>query len=160
QSIDFTNGQKYYVRTDGSVYDQYVGQTTTISSATTTTAGSNVTTNTKQYSWPLNLAYAFNGFPDGSYQQYSQVHQAFTRSVLVEVNGTPTWSSTFSDSVSPTDTLMVDTNGNASTQGQANVETYQYSNSEGACWNEIIRAAAGVLTSVQGGSCSRGQKGK
>ena len=49
QSIDFTNRQKYYVHEDGTVYDQYVGQTTSISSATTTTAGSNVTLNTKQY---------------------------------------------------------------------------------------------------------------
>ena len=49
------------------VYDQYVGQTTSISSATTTQSGSNVTTNTKQFSWPLTLAYAYNANPDGSY---------------------------------------------------------------------------------------------
>ena len=59
QSIDFSNAQKYYVRTDGSIYDQYVGQNTTISSATTTTSGSNVTTDSKQYSWPLALTYDF-----------------------------------------------------------------------------------------------------
>ena len=159
QSIDFSNAQKYFLLTDGSVYDQYVGQTTTISSATTTTAGSNITTDMQQYSWPLTLTYGFTLHSDGSYQQYTQAHQGFTKSTLVKLNGTPTFSSSYSDAVTPKDTLMVDSSGNATTSGQANTETYQYSNSNGACWNETVSAAAGVLTSVQGGSCARGQKG-
>ena len=36
---------------------------------------------------------------------------------------------------------MVDASGTATTTGQANSETYQYSNSNGACWNETVRAA-------------------
>lgn len=155
QSIDFSNAQKYYVRTDGSIYDQYVGQNTSISSATTTTVGSNVTTDTKQYSWPLVLTYDFKANPDGSYQQFSEIHQGFTKSVLVKLNGTPTYSSSYSDAVAPTDILMVDASGHATTQNQVSSETYQYSNSLGACWNETIHASAGNLTSVQGGSCQR-----
>jgi len=58
------------------------------------------------------------------------------------------------------DYLQVDANGNANPIHQANSETYQYSNSNGACWNETVNAAGGVLTSVQGGSCMGGQKGK
>ncbi len=155
QSIDFSNAQKYYVRLDGSVYDQFVGQTTTISSATTTQDSGNILTNNKQYSWPLTLSYGFTGFPDGSYQQYAQIQQAFHKSELVKLNGTSIYSSTFSDAVAPKDLLMVDASGTATTKGQANSETYQYSNSNGACWNERVRAANGVLTSVQGGSCQR-----
>ncbi len=156
QSIDFNNWQKYYVHEDGTVDDQYVGQTTSISSATTTTAGSNVTTNTKQYTWPLTLAYAYNANPDGSVRQFSQLKQGFTKSELVELNGNPTYSSSYSDAVSPTDTLIVSASGNVTTMGQANSETYQYSNSKGACWNQTLTAASGSLTSVQGGSCQRG----
>ena len=63
QSIDFSNAQKYYVHLDGSVYDQYVGQTTTISSVTTTQDSGNILTNNKQYSWPLTLSYAFTANP-------------------------------------------------------------------------------------------------
>jgi hypothetical protein len=159
QSIDFTNAQKYYVRNDGSIFDQYVGQNTTISSATTTQDSGNVTTNSKQYSWPLTLSYGFTGHPDGSFQQFSQISQGFTKNVLVKVNGTATYSSSFSDAVNPTDTLVVDPSGNSSAHGQANSETYQYNNSNGACWNQTVRAAGGVLTSVSGGSCARGQKG-
>jgi hypothetical protein len=157
QSIDFSNAQKYYVRTDGSIYDQFVGQDTSISSATTTTNGNNVTIDTKQLSWPLALTYDFKANPDGSYQQFSEIHQGFTKNVLVKVNGTTTYSSAFSDAVAPTDTLLVDASGNATTQGQASMETYQYSNSKGACWNQTIHASGGVLTSVQGGSCQHGR---
>ena len=158
QSIDFSNAQKYYVVLDGSVYDQYVGQITGISSVTTTQDSGNILTNSKQYSWPLNLSYGFTGFPDGSYQQYTQIQQAFHKSELVKLNGTAVYSSSFSDAVAPKDLLMVDASGTATTKGQANSETYQYSNSNGACWNETVTAANGVLTSVQGGSCQ--QKGK
>lgn len=155
QSIDFSNAQKYYVVLDGSVYDQGIGQSTTISSATTTQDSSNILTNNKQYSWPLTLTYAYSANPDGSYQQFTTLQQAFQESELVKLNGTPIYSSTFSDAVTPKDLLLVNAQGQASTQGQANSETYQYSNSNGACWNETVNAANGVLTSVQGGSCQR-----
>ena len=155
QSIDFGNAQKYYVRTDGSIYDQYVGQTTTISSATTTTNAGNTTVASTQFSWPVSLSYDFKANADGSFSQYSQIHQGFTQNVLVKLNGTATYSSLLSDSVAPSDTLLVDPSGHGTSSGQASSETYQYSDSTGACWNETIRDAAGVLTSVQGGNCSR-----
>lgn len=153
QSIGFSNWQKYYVTFDGLIYDQTVHQNTSISSVTTT-AGSNITTDTKQFSWPMDLTYDFTANSDGSFQQYSKIDQQFQRGVRVKVNGKQSYSSSYSDEVTPTDTLIVDSNGNVTTQGQANTETYQYSNSDGACWNERIRAAAGVLTSVHGGSCA------
>ena len=160
QSIDFSNAQKYYVHLDGSVDDQWVGQTTTISSATTTQDSGNILNNNKQYSWPLTLSYAFTANPDGSYQQYATLQQAFQKSELVTLNGTAIYSSTFSDAVTPRDFLMVDASGNATTKLQANSETYQYSNSNGACWNQTVTAAAGVLTSVQGGSCQHKSAGR
>jgi hypothetical protein len=106
-----------------------------------------------QFSWPLTLSYDFSVNSDGSFQQNTSLHQTFNKNVLVKVNGTPTFSSTFSDMVKPGDDLFVDASGNAHPTQQANRETYQYSNSEGACWNETVTAAAGVLTRVQGGSC-------
>lgn len=155
QSIDFSNAQKYFVFTDGTVDDQYVGQQTSISSSTTTMDSGNVLTNNKQFSWPLSLSYAYSANADGSYQQFSTLHQGFNRSELMKLNGTTVYSSTFSDSVAPTDTLQVNAQGVATPVGQANSETYKYSNSNGACWNQTIQAANGVLTSVQGGSCMR-----
>ena len=158
QSVDFTNNQKYYVVLDGSVDDQTIDQTTTVSSSTTITSGDNITTETKQYSWPLSLGYGFTANADGSYNQYAHLTQGFVQSILVQLNGNPTFSSSVSDAVSPRDNLYVDSSGNATPTLQANTETYQYSNSNGACWNQTINAAGGVLTSVQGGSCQQGSK--
>jgi hypothetical protein len=92
---------------------------------------------------------------DGSYEQTTNLQQSFQSGELATLNGFPTYFNTFFDAVSPTDTLMVDANGNATTSGQANSENYQYYDSTGACWNETINAAAGVLTSAKGGNCQK-----
>ena len=158
QSIDFNNGQSYYVLQNGSVDNQFVGLIDNISSDTTTTAGSDVTTNSTQYSWLLGLRYAYTANSDGSFVQATQLHQNFGKNVLVELNGSPTYSASYLDEVSPTDTLSVDASGNYTLSNQTNSETYQYSNSNGACWNQTLKASAGLITSVQGGSCTKGQK--
>jgi hypothetical protein len=159
QSIDYTNHQDYLVVEDGSVYDQRVNQSTNISSVTTTTSGGNRTDRTVGFSWPVQLDYTFNFNSDGSYQLNTRLHQIFNKNVLVQVNQRPTYSSTFSDMVMPTDNLYVDPNGNAHPTNQANKEVYEYQNSNGACWNETVQAAAGVLTAVHGGSCQHHGQG-
>ena len=129
-------------------------RTRRISSATPRPSGSNVTTDSKQYSWPLALTYDFKANPDGSYQQFSQIHQGFTKSVLVKLNGTPTYLQfVFGCGCAHRHAAGGCVRHMPPTQGQASSETYQYSNSLGACWNETIHASAGNLTSVQGGSC-------
>jgi hypothetical protein len=153
QSIDFSNWQKYNVAVDGSVFDQTVKQNTSITSATTTKQNGKTTASYRQAYWPLNLTYDFTANPDGSYQQTTSLQQSSEDGNLVTQGGFPIFFSTFSDAVAPTDTLMVDASGNVTTSGQANSENYQYYDSNGGCWNETIKAAAGVLTSVKGGGC-------
>ena len=155
QSIDFTNRQKYNVAMDGSVYDQGIEQLTSIASATTTTQGGNTVSNLKQFTWPLHLRYDFTANPDGSFEQTTKLKQLFQSNELATLNGAPTHSQTFVDSVSPTDTLMVDASGNVTTSGQANTENYQFYDSTGACWNQTVKASGGVLTSTKGGDCTK-----
>ncbi len=155
QSIDFSNKQKYNVAVDGSVYDQGIQQLTTIVSATTTTQGANIIGNYREFTWPLNLSYDFTANPDGSFQQTTKLQQGFQSNQLSTLNGAPTHSQTFLDSVSPTDTLMVDAQGNVTTSGQANAENYRFYDSNGACWNQVVKAAGGILTSVKGGNCRK-----
>ena len=85
QSIDFRNWQRYYVTFDGLTYDQTVHQNTSISSVTTT-AGSNITTDTNQFSWPMDFTYDFTANPDGS--NVTQV--TFTTNPGMQYNG-PDW---------------------------------------------------------------------
>ena len=153
QNIDFSNAQKYNVAQDGSVYDQKVKQTSTIVSSTTTTQRGNSVTSSKRFYWPLDLNYDFTANPDGSFQQTTSLQQSFQSGELRTWNGFPIYFSTFSDAVAPTDTLMVDSSGNVTTQGQANSEKYLYLDSTGACWNETIKASSGELTSASGGNC-------
>jgi len=155
QSIDFSNWQKYNVAIDGSVYDQTINQVTNISSATTAKQSGKTINSYRQFFWPLSLTYDFTANADGSYEQTTNLQQSFQSGELLTQNGFPTYFNTFSDSVAPADTLMVDANGNATTSGQANSENYQYADSTGACWNETVKAAAGVLTSVKGGNCHK-----
>ena len=155
QSIDFSNKQKYKVAVDGSVYDQSVDQITSIASSTTTKDSGKTVNSYKQFSWPLNLSYDFTANPDGSFLQTTNLQQSFQSGELATLNGFPTFFNTFFDAVSPTDTLMVDASGNVTTSGQANSENYQYYDSTGACWNQTIKAAAGVLTSTKGGNCQK-----
>jgi hypothetical protein len=154
QNINFFNLQKYNVATDGSVYDQKIKQTTSVSSSTTTQQKATIVSSYKWYDWPLNLSYAFTANPDGSFQQTTSLKQSFYDGELTNQNGISIYFSTLLDAVAPTDTLMVDASGNVTTQGQANSEKYVYMDSNGGCWNEKIEAANGVLTSANGGSCA------
>jgi hypothetical protein len=153
QSIDFNNGQQYYVKEDGTIDNQTVNQTTSISSATTTRENGNVTTSSTQFLWPLYVAYTYTANPDGSFQQNTQIQQGFLKGVLVKENGRITYAASFSDAVSPTDNLYVDSSGNAHPSHQTNTENYQYNDSTGACWNETLRASGGNLVSKHGGNC-------
>jgi hypothetical protein len=153
ESVEFSNAQRYLVKNDGSIYDQTVDQTTTIASSTTSQDSDGVKVESKQFSWPLTLNYDFNGHKNGAYQQLTRINQGFNKNVLVTLNGATTYSSSFSDAVAPSDMLLVNAGGQAGPNGQTNSETYQYSDSTGACWDETVRAQGGILKVVQGGNC-------
>ncbi len=156
QSINFSNRQTYLVSNTNTTFtdNQTVNQLTSISSSTRTTDSGGQLIDAKQTAWPLNLSVSFSqSNVDGSYQQSTTINQGLTLGDLVLQNGIPISFTAFSDAVSPTDTLAVDAQGNVTTSGQTNKEQYSYLDSTGSCWNETIRAAAGVLTSVQGGQC-------
>jgi hypothetical protein len=156
QSIDFSNTQTYLVSNTNTTFtdNETVNQLTNISSSTKTTEPGKQVTDARQIAWPLNLSVQFSqSNVDGSYQQSTAINQGLNLGDLVLRNGVPISFLAFSDAVSPTDTLAVDSQGNVTTTGQSNKEQYSYIDSTGACWNETIKAAGGVLTSVQGGQC-------
>ena len=154
ESIDFSNAQNYFVKTDGSVFNQSVDQTTVISETVIARgSGHDVAVRVRQASWPLNLSYDFTANPDGSFNQETRLTQGLNRLLLNTWNGIPVFFSQYSDSVSPADDLAVNAQGVVTTTNQANREDYSYNDSSGSCWNETVKAAAGALTSVSGGSC-------
>jgi len=154
ESIDFRNTQDYYVKNDGSVLDQSVDQRTNVSERVITKdSNHNVAVRVKQLTWPLKLTYDLTLNPDGSFTQNTTLGQKLNRLLLNTWNGWPVYYSAYSDAVSPTDNLAVSAQGVVTTTNQANREDYSYNDSTGACWNETVKAEAGALTKVSGGSC-------
>ncbi len=161
QSIDFSNLQRYLISNTTNTFtdDQTITQTENISSITKTTSSTGLAVASHTQSWPLTLAIVFNQSNiDGSYVQTTTGVQAFNESLLSTLNNAPVSFTSFSDTVVPADTLSVNAQGVVTTTGQANLEKYTYSDSTGACWNQTIRAAAGALASVSGGSCGPNRK--
>lgn len=151
QNISFSNGQKYNVATDGSVYDQTLQQKTTIVSQTTTKSTQGVQLDSKLVSWPLTLNFAYNAYNDGSQKQATSITQGLSKGEIVIKNGVPVSSILLNISESPTDTLLIDPNGVVTTQGQANNEHYTYVDSSGTCWDRTVKANGGTLTSFKDG---------
>ncbi len=155
QSINFSNWQSYDVYNDGSVYDQDLRQTTTINSQTTTHNGGQITTDSKLFSWPLTLNYAYNAYSDGSQQQATSITQGLTKSEIQTMNGIRVFASALTVSESPADTLLISAQGVVTTQGQQNSERFTYHDNRGSCWDRTVTASGGVLTSTQT-ACSFG----
>jgi hypothetical protein len=156
QSIDFSNVQNYFVTNTSTtlVDNEAIKQLTTISSSVKTTQPGKQLIDSRQMSWPLNLAVAYTqSNVDGSFTQSTNGTQSLSSSKLVQENGKGTYRSFLSDMVTPKDTLSVDAQGVVTTTGQANSEKYSFFDSNNVCWNETIKAAAGVLTSALGGAC-------
>ena len=147
QSIDFSNAQKYYVRTDGSIYDQYVGQNTTISSATTTTSGAQ--RNHRQQA--VLVAAGFDLRLQGQRGWLLSAVQPDSPGLHEERAGEAERDCRHSPARfrmrlrRPTRCWWIH-RATLPRSGQASTETYQYSDSKGACWNETINASAGNLT--------------
>jgi hypothetical protein len=161
QSIDFSNKQNYLVSNTNTTFidNETIHQLTTISSSVRTTEPGKEVVNSKQIAWPLNLSIKYTqSNVDGSFTQTTNGSQGLAGAELVQQNGTPTFFSIHSDAVYPADTLAVNAQGVVTTTGQANTENYSFFDSTGACWNQTIKAAAGVLTSAVGGQCQKRQK--
>ena len=158
QSIDFSNTQNYFVsNTNTTLIDnETINQVTNISSSVRTTEPGKEVVTSKQLVWPLNLSIQYTqSNVDGSFTQSTNGSQGLTRAQLVQQNGRPIYYAIHSDAVTPADTLAVNAQGVVTTTGQANTEKYSFFDSNGSCWNETIKAAAGVLTSASGGQCQQ-----
>ncbi|HKW76625.1 MAG TPA: hypothetical protein VJN64_13935, partial [Terriglobales bacterium] len=95
--------------------------------------------------------------PDGTGSQATTIQQSFNTSELLREDGDTLLFSTLSNSVSPADTLLFDSNFNI-TGGvnQSNTQKFFSSDSTGACFSRTISAEGGVLTSITDGvGCKR-----
>lgn len=155
QNIQFSNSQNFNIT--NTEFIQNVTQDTTIASVTKTQGnGEGVTVD--NFEWPLQLDFAFVVNPDGSGFQTTTIQQAYKNKKVVTQNGGPAFSSSVSNSVSPSDTLLFDSSFNITgSQNQANTQQYVSRDSSGACFSRTITAAGGVLTGITDGVGCKGK---
>jgi hypothetical protein len=156
QDIQFSNSQNFTVTNTEFVQD--ITQDTTISSVTKT-QGNGESTTVENFDWPLQLNFAIVVNPDGSGFQTTKIQQAYNNKETVTANGSPAFSSSVSNSVSPSDTLLFDSSFNITgSQGQANTQQYVSRDSSGNCFSRTITAANGVLTGITDGVGCKGKQ--
>jgi hypothetical protein len=152
QSISFSNIQSFNIT--NTEFVQNITQRTNISSETKTQGGGdNPRAFQQNFQWPLDLDFSFNINPDGSGAQTTIIKQQYLSTQSGhEGPGADSFRS-ISNTVTPSDTLLFDANGNLTgTTGQQSAQTYFSHDSTGGCFSRTITAATGLLTSVADGN--------
>ena len=150
QAINFSNRQ--YFKITNTVYIQNITQQTNISSTTTVhdTAGTHQSASTQQ--WPLTVDLSQIVNPDGSVNQTTTIAQTYKQALTRTDNGSTTFSSVVSNTVTPSDTLEFDSSFNLiGNTGQSSTQQYTSSDSTGNCYSRTLTAASGLLSSVTKG---------
>ena len=155
QNIQFSNSQDFNIT--NTEFIQNVTQDTTIASVTKT-QGNGESVTVDNFEWPLQLDFAFVINPDGSGFQTTTIQQSYKNKKVVTQNGGPAFSSSVSNSVSPSDTLLFDSSFTITgSQNQANTQQYVSRDSSGACFSRTITAAGGLLTGITDGVGCKGK---
>jgi hypothetical protein len=151
QNINFSNVQKFSIT--GSTYVQDINQITTIDS-TFTIVNSNGTYVSKYTNdWPLiaDISLVFNS--DGTIDQTTAINQSLSQNERETLNGKLIAYSELHNAVTPTDTLIFDSNFNLlGNENQSSAQTFYDYNLSGFCYSESLTAANNVITSVTNGA--------
>ena len=90
--------------------------------------------------------------PDGSAAQTTTIDQSFNSRQVTQGDGDDLQFSVVSNRVTPVDTLIFNTDGSITAgPGQSSAQTYFSLDSKGNCFKRTIKAAGGVLASIQEG---------
>jgi hypothetical protein len=155
QSIQFSSRQDFNITNIAFV--QNIKQRTTISSETQTD-GHGGGNSQQRFEWPLDLGFTFSINPDGSGQQTTTIRQQFQSAAVHHGDNGPASFSVVSNTVTPSDTLLFDSNFNITgNTGQQSTQDFFSNDSVSGCFSRQITASAGLLTSITDGAlCKKG----
>ncbi|HEY2170425.1 MAG TPA: peptide-N4-asparagine amidase [Candidatus Angelobacter sp.] len=157
QSIQFSSRQDFNIT--NTAFVQNIKQRTIISSETQTDGhgGGNAS---QQFEWPLDLGFTFSINPDGTGQQTTTIRQQFQSAAVQHGDNGPASFSVVSNTVTPSDTLLFDSNFNITgSTGQQSAQDFFSNDSVSGCFSRKITASAGLLTSIADGAlCKKGDK--
>ena len=150
QKINFSNLQKFSIT--ATTYVQDITQVTTIDSTFTVVNSAGTYVDKVSTGWPLTVDIGLLFNPDGTIDQTTAINQNFDRNQEATLNGQVTSFSFLHDGVTPTDTLVFDSNFNLiGHQDQSSAQKYYEYNLTGYCYSRSITAANNVLTSISDG---------
>ncbi|HZE22424.1 MAG TPA: peptide-N4-asparagine amidase [Blattabacteriaceae bacterium] len=158
QSIQFSSRQDFNIT--NTAFVQNIKQRTTITSETHTNGhgGGNAS---QRFDWPLDLGFTFSVNPDGSGQQTTTIRQEFQSAAVQhgDDDGHDSFS-VVSNTVTPSDTLLFDSNFNITgSTGQQSAQDFFSNDSVSGCFSRKITASAGLLTSITDGAlCKKNDK--
>lgn len=147
QAIDFSNRQ--YFKITPTIYIQNIRQQTNIKSITGTKDKNGTHRVAVSQQWPLTVDLSQIVNSDGTINQTTTIAQSYNKALTTSDNGTTSFFSLVSNTVSPSDTLEFDSSFNViGNTGQSSSQQYQASDSTGYCYSRSLTAAGGVLTGV------------
>ena len=136
---------------------QDITQGTTINSTTTVVNSQGTYVNKNDLSWPL--IFGFNEYVDssGNGSLISTINQSYIQNEEATLNSAIVSSKVLSDSVTPTDTLVVTGGYITGNENQSSQQSYfALDLLEGYCYSKTITAAANAVTGVTNGvGCPR-----
>jgi hypothetical protein len=157
QNIQFSSRQDFNIT--NTVFVQNIKQRTTITSETQTDGhgGGNAS---QRFEWPLDLGFTFSVNPDGTGQQTTTIRQQFQSAAVQHGDGGRDSFSVVSNTVTPSDTLLFDSNFNITgNTGQQSAQDFFSNDSVSGCFSRQITASAGLLTSItDGAKCKKDDK--
>lgn len=158
QSIQFSSRQDFNIA--NTAFVQNIKQRTIISSETQTD-GHGGGNSQQRFEWPLDLGFTFSINPDGSGgQQTTTIRQQFQSAAVHHGDNGPASFSVVSNTVTPSDTLLFDSNFNITgNTGQQSTQDFFSNDSVSGCFSRQITASAGLLTSITDGAlCQKGNQ--
>jgi hypothetical protein len=150
QDIQFSSRQDFNIT--NTAFVQSIKQRTTISSETRTN-GHGGGNSAQRFEWPLDLTFSFNVNADGSGgSQTTTIRQQFLSAATQHGDGGDSFS-VVSNTVTPSDTLLFDSNFNITgSKGQQSAQEFFSNDSSNGCFSRKITASAGLLTAITDGA--------
>jgi Peptide N-acetyl-beta-D-glucosaminyl asparaginase amidase A len=150
QDVNFSNVQTFDIT--ASDFVQNITQDTTVSSKTTTRDGFLEVEVERHLAYPLTVDISEPFNPDGSLSIITSIQQTFESDETDELDGFPIFLSHVSNTVAPSDTLLLNSSfqlvGN---QDQKSSQKYSSFDTIHGCFSRTLTAANNVLTDVENG---------
>ena len=149
QEIDFSSRQQFEISPAETF--QNISQETTVAATTTTRRGSNIVEKRRTLTYPLTILSSRRVKPDQSTTQTTTIRQGYGVTESVTKNQHPAFSSVLFNAVSPSDTVLFDSQGKfIGHQDWKSAQTYSYTDSRGQKYRRTIQAEDGKVTKIKG----------